>query len=145
MDKPIVKIARLSADVRLPEQARPGDAGFDIYSNDHVIVKPGQSILLPTGLKMEIPEGWCGQINPRSGLASKKKIVVGARIIDSGYRGEIMINIHNNGDNDYEINHRTAVAQILFLPVLTEIAEVKESEMSDTVRGKGGFGSTGRM
>lgn len=139
-----VKFAKMSDNVNLPHRAHPGDAGFDIYANERVDVHPGQSALIKTGIKMIIPEGWCGQINPRSGLASKRKITVGARVIDSGYRGEVMINVYNNGDTLFEVTPKVAIAQILFLPVLTEVEEISLNELDETSRGEGGFGSTGR-
>lgn len=139
----IVKIARMSDDIVMPKQAHDTDAGFDLSSTTRVDIPPGCSMLVGTGLRMEIPVGWCGQINPRSGLASKYQVVVGARVIDSAYRGELMINLINNGHETFEVVEGMRVAQILFLPVLTSVVEVSESELTDTVRGEGGFGSSG--
>lgn len=139
----VVKIARMSDDIVMPKQAHTSDAGFDLSSTTRVDIPPGCSMLVGTGLRMEIPEGYCGQINPRSGLASKHQVVVGARIIDSAYRGEIMINLINNGHEVFEVVEGMRVAQILFLQVLTNIIEVTEDELTNTVRGAGGFGSTG--
>ena len=139
----VVKIARMSDDIVMPKQAHTSDAGFDLSSTTRVDIPPGCSKLVGTGLRMEIPEGYCGQLNPRSGLASKHQVVVGARIIDSAYRGEIMINLINNGHEVFEVVEGMRVAQILFLQVLTNIIEVTEDELTNTVRGAGGFGSTG--
>ena len=140
---PVVKIARMSDDVVIPKQAHATDAGFDLSSTTRVDIPPGRSLLVGTGLRMEIPIGWCGQINPRSGLASKHQLVVGARIIDSAYRGELMINLINHGSDAFEVTKGMRVAQIIFLPVLTNVIEVTENELTDTVRGSGGFGSSG--
>lgn len=139
----VVKIAKMHDDIKIPSQANPSDAGFDLRSTTRVDIPPGRSMLVGTGLRMEIPVGWCGQINPRSGLASKHQITVGARVIDSAYRGELMINLINHGSETFEVVKDMRVAQILFLPVLTNVVEVEESELSTTVRGEGGFGSTG--
>lgn len=140
---PKIKVARMNADVQLPKQAHPTDAGFDLHSTIRVEIPPGQSALIDTGLRMEIPEGYCGQINPRSSIASKSKVIVGARIIDAAYRGEVKINLINLGADTFEVVVGMRVAQILFLPVLGEMVEVEESELSNTARGEGGFGSTG--
>ena len=141
--RPQVKMARLSEEVQLPKQAHDTDAGFDLHSTTRVDIPPGGSMLVGTGLLMEIPEGWCGQINPRSGMASKHKVVVGARIIDSGFRSEVMINLINHGPEVFEVTKGMRVAQILFLPVLTDVIEVSTNDFSESTRGTGGFGSTG--
>lgn len=140
---PVVKIARMSSKIVMPKQAHDTDAGFDLSSTTRVDIPPGCSMLVGTGLRMEIPIGWCGQINPRSGLASKYQVVVGARVIDAAYRGELMINLINNGHDIFEVVEGMRVAQILFLPVLTSVVEITEDELSNTIRGEDGFGSTG--
>lgn len=140
---PKIKVARMRDDVQLPKQAHATDAGFDLHSTERVDLPPGQSMLVGTGLRMEIPEGYCGQINPRSSIASKHKVIVGARIIDAAYRGEVKINLINLGAEPFEVVVGMRVAQIVFLPVLGHLVEVEESELTDTVRGEGGFGSTG--
>lgn len=140
---PVVKIARMNDSIVMPKQAHDTDAGFDLSSTTRVDIPAGCSMLVGTGLRMEIPIGWCGQINPRSGLASKHQVVVGARIIDAAYRGELMINLINNGHETFEVVEGMRVAQILFLPVLTNVIEVTENDLSNTVRGEGGFGSSG--
>lgn len=142
-EAPVVKIARMNNNIVMPKQAHDTDAGFDLSSTTRVDIPAGCSMLVGTGLRMEIPVGWCGQINPRSGLASKHQVVVGARIIDAAYRGELMINLINNGHETFEVVEGMRVAQILFLPVLTNVIEVTEGDLSNTVRGEGGFGSSG--
>ena len=142
-EAPVVKIARMNSNIVMPKQAHDTDAGFDLSSTTRVDIPAGCSMLVGTGLRMEIPVGWCGQINPRSGLASKHQVVVGARIIDAAYRGELMINLINNGHETFEVVEGMRVAQILFLPVLTNVVEVTEDDLSNTVRGNGGFGSSG--
>jgi len=90
---------------------------------------------------MSIPQGWFGQINPRSSMAVKR-IRVGARVVDADYRGNIKINIHNDSDETYEIMKGDRIAQIIFMPCLQSIVQVDELDNSD--RGSGGFGSTGK-
>jgi len=141
--RPTVKVARMNPEVKLPLQAHASDAGFDLHSTERKDIPPGCSMLIGTGLRMQIPDGWCGQINPRSSIASKHQVVVGARIIDSAYRGEVKINLINNGPDTFEVVIGMRVAQILFLPVLGDMVEVSESELTETIRGEGGFGSTG--
>lgn len=140
---PVIKIARMSPDIVMPKQAHSTDAGFDLSSTVRVDIAPGCSALVGTGLYMEIPPGYCGQINPRSGLASKHQVVVGARIIDSGYRAEVMINLVNNGFQTFEVTKGMRVAQIVFLKILTNVVEVDLAELTDSSRGQGGFGSSG--
>lgn len=141
--QPTIKVARMREDVQLPKQAHPTDAGFDLHATERVDLPPGQSMLVGTGLRMEIPDGYCGQINPRSSIASKHKVIVGARIIDAAYRGEVKINLINLGAEPFEVVVGMRVAQILFLPVLGQMVEVEEAELTNTIRGEGGFGSTG--
>lgn len=141
--KPLVKIMKMTPNVEMPVQAHDDDAGFDLRSTVRVDIPPGQSFLVGTGLQMSIPKGYCGQINPRSGLATKHQLLVGARIIDSNYRGEIKIHLINKGNDTVEIVEGMRVAQILFLPVLTDIQYVLDGDLDDTVRGSDGFGSSG--
>ena len=141
--RPVVRVARSDESVPMPKQGHHTDAGFDLSSTVRLDIPPGCSMLVGTGLYMEIPEGWGGQINPRSGMASKYKVTIGARIIDSSYRGEVMINLINNVHDTFEVTKGMRVAQILFIPVLTDMEEIDMSELTTTARGKGGFGSTG--
>lgn len=143
LNNPQVKVVRMREDVKMPLQAHPSDAGFDLHSTQRVDVPSGCSMLVGTGLRMEIPHGWCGQINPRSGIASKHQVTVGARVIDAGFRSEVMINLINHGPQPFEVVEGMRIAQILFLPVLGSMVEVTADELSDTPRGNGGFGSTG--
>lgn len=141
-----VKIKYLSQKAVKPEYATAGSAGMDLSAvlDSPVILKSGGRALVPTGIALEIPEGFGGFIFPRSGLAFKKGIsmcnCVG--VIDSDYTGEIMVALHNISGHDYMVNPGDRVAQLVFLPVT--IAELVETEViRDTERGIGGFGSTG--
>lgn len=141
--QPAVKVALINSNAIKPIKANPNDAGFDLHSTVRVDLTPGKSCLIDTGLKLAIPDGWCGQINPRSGIASKHKVVVGARVIDAGYRGELKINLINHGDETFEIKVGDRIAQILFMPVLGTMIQVTEEELGETERGDNGFGSSG--
>lgn len=99
------------------------------------------NVLLSTGLRVAIPAGYCIQVNPRSGKASKNGLVVGARVIDSPYRGELKINIINLGKEDYEVSRHDPIAQLLVLPCAGVMVQV-DSIDTDTDRGQAGFGST---
>lgn len=132
-----------------PEYETFGSAGFDIRVNTEEnikIPKHGMTELLPTGLYMEIEPGYEGEIRPRSGLACKHGITLAnaPATIDSDYRGEIKICLVNQSDEDYILTPGERICQMLIKPVVrAELVEV--TELSDTFRGNGGFGSTGKM
>lgn len=141
-----VKIARMPSSDELNlvlDRAHDTDAGFDIRSIERIDLPPHQRMTIGTGVAAEIPLGWCAQVNPRSSIASKHGVIVGACVIDASYRGEIKINLINTSDDTFEIKKGDRIAQLLFLPVLTNVVEVPYSELSDTTRGVAGFGSTG--
>lgn len=142
-----MKIKRLYENAIIPTYGNPGDAGMDLYC---VLIgwgmhdmTPNESRLFTTGVAMEIPEGFVGLIRPRSGLAVKKGIdILTSGVIDSGYRGEILVNLINHSSESVRINHGDRIAQMLILPVYqAEFIEV--DELSESVRGQGGHGSTG--
>lgn len=143
MRMPIIKVELLSPNAICPTRAHTTSAGFDVYplNEEPLVVNAGESVLVHTGIKVAIPNGYCLQVNPRSGLGSKHKIVVGARVIDSDYRGELMINLHNNGTQPFEYSCSKAVAQLLVLPIIGQMSVV-EQITDTTARGEGGFGST---
>lgn len=133
-------------DLPLPSYATPGSAGMDLRSAsvEPVVISPGQRVLVPTGLVLEIPDGYEGQVRPRSGLALKHGIslVNSPGTIDSDYRGEVMVIMINLGDDHFMINYGDRIAQLVVAPVIqAEIVEVVRVDDSD--RGAGGFGSTG--
>ena len=128
--------------IELPKYANIGDAGMDIYSVENVIIAPGKRVLVSTGITTEIPEGYVALIWDKSGLAAKSGIKTMAGVIDCNYRGEWKIVLFNTSENNYEVKKGEKIAQALIQPVASpEIEEV--SELSDTSRGKGSFGSTG--
>ena len=133
-------------DLPLPSYESEFAAGMDIRAalNESVELKPGSRTLIPTGLKMALPQGYEAQIRPRSGLAYRNGITMlnTPGTIDADYRGEVKVLAVNLGDEPFVINHGDRVAQMVIAPVTQ--AEVKEVEdLSETERGPGGFGSTG--
>lgn len=146
MDKSlvVVKVKRISPDVIMPSYANPGDAGLDIFAFEDCVLKPGERRLFKTGLCLEIPDGYEVQIRPRSGNAVKFGIgiVNSPATIDSGYRGELGVVLINHGDRDFVVNKGvTKIAQMVVAPVIHATLE-EVDELSATVRGGGGFGSS---
>jgi len=128
----------------LPKYAKPGDAGMDICASENVVIKSFSWKAISTGLYVEIPSGYEIQIRSRSGMALKFGAVVmnSPGTIDSGYRGEIKVIIHNNDHRFVKVEKGQRIAQMVLAPVLT--AQFNEvSELNDSDRGEGGFGSTG--
>lgn len=141
--QPTVIVEKLKPEATIPYKPKTQtDAGFDCYCLDHgkIIPPNGGSALLHTGLKVQIPEGYCIQVNPRSGMASKHGLVVGARIIDSAYRGELRINIINHGKEPFEVSRNLPLVQLLVLRCAANMVEGVVNDITD--RGEDGFGST---
>ena len=139
-----LKIIRTSEDAILPKYAHDGDAGLDLFSIEEKIMESGQTILIDTGIKIELPENTEAQIRPRSGLALKHSITVlnSPGTIDQPFRGNIKIILINHGKELFKVEKGMKIAQMVIKPVLkVEIEEVKE--LSETSRAEGGFGSTG--
>ncbi len=130
----------------LPSYATPYSAGLDLRAAvyEPVTIKPLERVLIPTGLILEIPEGYEGQVRPRSGLAVKKGITVlnSPGTIDSDYRGEVKVILINLGQEEVVIERGERIAQLVIAPV-SRVELVEVEEVSQTVRGDGGFGSTG--
>lgn len=141
-----LKIKKLHPDAKLPEYAHgpDEDAGLDVRALEEVILEPGTPQLIPTGLALEIPPGYEVQIRPRSGLAFKHAITIpnAPATIDPGYRGEIKVIVLNLGRAAYEVKAGDRVAQMVLAKY--ESVEWEESDLADSVRGHGGFGSSGR-
>lgn len=140
-----VKLLRQGA--RLPTYGTEYSAGADLYAclEKDVAIAPGETKAIPTGLAMEIPTGCAGLVYARSGMATKRGLAPANKVgvIDSDYRGEIQVMLHNHGSQAQTISHGDRVAQLLITPVLTP-AYAEAPELSDTQRGAGGFGSTGK-
>ena len=142
-----VLIKKLNPDVELPVYKTNGASGMDLmaFIEEPIKILPNSSYLVPTGLSMAFSEDYEVQIRPRSGLAAKKNITVlnTPGTIDSDYRGEIKIILFNHGKEEFIINNKDRVAQMILTPVVkVEFEEV--DNLPDTLRGKGGFGSTGK-
>ena len=142
-----ILIKKTSKEVITPKYKTEGSSGVDLsaFLNEKVVIKPNSSELIPTGLQVAIPEELEIQIRPRSGLAAKESMGVlnSPGTIDSDYRGELKIILFNHGDKDFIINNGDRIAQMVLVPIFKmEFEEV--DNLPDTVRGQGGFGSTGK-
>ena len=128
-----------------PSYAHPGDAGLDLRSNQSISVGDGLIVAVDTGLRITVPEGFVGLIHPRSGLSSKGIGVANSPgTIDSGYRGPLKVLMHNFSGGLYDIQAGDRIAQLVIVPIPTvKIVEVRKFTEEETVRGTGGFGSSG--
>jgi len=130
----------------LPRYETPGSAGVDLrYAGEYpVVLAPGKSWVFPTGLKMAIPQGWEGQIRPRSGIAFRNQVTVtnSPGTVDSDYRGEVKVLLINHGEEVFRVEPGDRVAQMVFAPVVQASFYLTDS-LDETERGDGGFGSTG--
>ena len=142
-----VLIKKLDPDVQLPEYKTSGASGVDLiaFIKEPINLEPKTSVLIPTGLSVAFPEGYEIQIRPRSGLAAKNNISVlnTPGTIDSDYRGEIKVIIYNHGNKNFSINNGDRIAQMILAPVVKMELEEK-NDLPKSIRGKGGFGSTGK-
>ena len=138
-----LKIQKLDKDIPTPQYGHKGDAAFDLYAREQVVLKPGERTAVPSGIKMEIPEGYVGLIWDKSGVGIKGGLKTLGGVVDSGYRGEVLIGIVNLSDEDYIFEKGHKVAQMI-IQKKEEVEIVEVSELSDTSRGEGGFGSTGK-
>lgn len=141
-----VPIKKLKENAITPTYGTPYAAGADLYAclDAPVTVQPGQTAMIPLGFAMELPEGYAGFVFARSGLAAKRDLAPANKVgvIDSDYRGECMVPIHNHGEKPQTIEPGERIAQMAIMPYLA--VEFLETEvLSDTARGEGGFGSTG--
>ena len=145
MDKISVKLLR--PDARVPTYGTEASAGADLYAcmQDKVEVGPGQSVMIPTGIAMEIPKGYAGLVFARSSMGAKRGLAPANKVgvIDSDYRGEIRVVLHNHSGEPQSVEPGERVAQLLIVPVFTPGFQETE-KLSDTSRGAGGFGSTGK-
>ena len=142
-----VLIKRLSSKVELPKYKTEGSSGLDLmaFIEKSIKLNPNESVLVPTGISVAIAEDLEIQIRPRSGLAAKSNISVlnTPGTIDSDYRGEIKVILFNHSNNEFIINNKDRIAQMVLAPIIkAEFEEV--DELPDTIRGEGGFGSTGK-
>ena len=150
----MIEYYRIRGSVHPPTRSNPSDAGLDVYfcpaDQKPVMIEPNGNQVLGTGLKFGVPHGYMLQAMNRSGMASKRCLVVGAHCIDSGYSGEVFIDLHNIGDETQLIEAGTKIAQLVLVPVVSfRAVESKEDKLYDwspitiSKRGGAGFGSTG--
>lgn len=138
----IVRVQKLDENAHVPDYAHDSDAGCDLYANESVSIAPHERALVKTGIAMAIPEGFAGLVWDKSGLAVRNGLHRLAGVIDAGYRGEIQVALVNLGSEPVAIAKGQKIAQMLFQKI--EHAQLElVSELDDTSRGKGGFGSTG--
>jgi dUTP pyrophosphatase len=156
LDAVKVKFKKLHPDAKLPQRARFGDAAFDLSafrepSDQYTFpefrlptTRPHNTLLVPTGVAIEIPYGYCGLVLPRSGLAIRAGVTVinSPGLIDPGYRGEIMVGLINHGWHEYKFFNGERIAQLLILKLPHVVIEEVQA-LTDSERGEGGFGSTG--
>ena len=136
-----LKVKRIHKEAKLPTYGHKGDAGMDLFSAEDILLEKGKAIPVPTGIQVAVPEGHVGLVWDKSGI-SLKGVHRLAGVIDSGYRGEIKVVMINLGEEPFVINKGKKIAQMLIQPVLS--VEIEETgDLGDTIRGDGGFGSTG--
>lgn len=167
-----IKYSKLRENSIAPSRSNPSDAGMDVFwcpelneegklvkrtggqpthdmNDNKLAIFPGHSVVLETGLKFEVPHGYMLEVKNRSSVASKKSLIVGACVVDSGYSGEVFINLHNVGGKEQTITEGDKIAQIVMIPVVKpDLIQVEEEELYSNPktisnRGEGGFGSTG--
>jgi dUTP pyrophosphatase len=139
-----LKVKLLNEVARVPEYAREGDAGLDLFSTSSTTIQPGESALIATGISIQLPPGTEAQVRPRSGLALKHQVTVlnSPGTIDCGYRGEVGVILINHGKQPFEVQIGMKIAQMVVKPVLS-VKVHQVDELDETDRGTGGFGSTG--
>ena len=142
----LVNIKKIDDRAMIPTYGTEFSAGADLYAvcDEDTVILPGETKLIHTGLSIEIPEGYAGLIYARSGLASKKGLAPANKVgvIDSDYRGEVMVALHNHGNVEQTVGSGERIAQLVIAPFLKAEFQLAD-ELKDTVRGSGGFGSTG--
>ena len=138
-----LEVKKLISDAKLPTRAHPNDAGLDLYSSEGCVLSPGERRSVKTSIALSIPDGFAGLIWDKSSVGARDGIKVLGGVIDAAYRGEILVGLVNLSSKDYAIEKGAKIAQLLVQKVeLPEVCEV--SELDDTMRGTGGFGSTGK-
>ena len=142
-----LRIKKLRDNAQMPTYGSEWAAGADMYAaiEEAVTIEPGETKFIPTGLAFEIPEGYAGFIYARSGLACKKGLAPANKVgvVDADYRGEVMVALHNHGTEAQTVEAGERIAQMIIAPFITANF-IFSDELDDTVRGAGGFGSTGR-
>ena len=142
-----MRVKKLRENAMVPTYGSAEAAGADLYAclEGDVVIEPGKTVFVPTGIAMEVPRGYAGLIYARSSLGTKRGLAPANKVgvIDSDYRGEVMVALHNHGMEAQTVAHGERIAQLLVTPVLAPAIEVCD-DLTDTDRGIGGFGSTGK-
>eukprot|EP00190_Bangiopsis_sp_CCMP1999_P002397 CAMPEP_0198731344 /NCGR_PEP_ID=MMETSP1475-20131203/29259_1 /TAXON_ID= ORGANISM="Unidentified sp., Strain CCMP1999" /NCGR_SAMPLE_ID=MMETSP1475 /ASSEMBLY_ACC=CAM_ASM_001111 /LENGTH=148 /DNA_ID=CAMNT_0044494301 /DNA_START=135 /DNA_END=581 /DNA_ORIENTATION=+ len=138
----MLQVKRLSESAMLPKRATEGSAGYDLFSAEDAEVQPGRRRLVTTDIALRLPDGYYGRVAPRSGLAVRHGIHIGAGVIDSDYRGNVGVLLFNFGEEVFHVQKGNRIAQLIVEKVaLPEVIET--DDLSESVRADGGFGSTG--
>lgn len=145
MEKTKVKFIKLNENAVVPTYGTQYSAGADLYASEECEIGAGKTVMVHTALAMEIPEGFGGFVFARSGLATKRGLAPANKVgvIDSDYRGEIMVSLYNQSGETQVVAKGERIAQLVIIPYITE-KFIESDALSETVRGEGGFGSTGR-
>lgn len=138
-----LKIKKIHPDATIPQRAHDGDLGFDLFSNETVVIRRGETKLVGTGIQCQFPWKFGALIKDRSSIASKKNLFTKAGVIDHGYTGEIKILFHSQSDQDQTIQSGDKIAQMILIPVVDCIVEETDIDEDFSTRGSDGFGSTG--
>ena len=142
-----MRVKKLRENAIIPTYGSPDAAGADLYAclEADVTIEPGKTVFIPTGLAMEVPKCYAGLIYARSSMGTKRGLAPANKVgvVDSDYRGEVMVALHNHGQQPQVVAHGERIAQLLVTPVLAPAFEECD-DLTDTQRGAGGFGSTGR-
>jgi dUTP pyrophosphatase len=138
----VLSFKRLDPNAILPARGSSRAAGLDIYAIEALTIQPAERVLARTGLAVAIPKGYYGRLAPRSGLATQKGLDTLAGVIDADYRGEVLCLLYNAGDESIQLPAQSKICQLILEKIITPTA-IWADEISDTVRGGGGFGSTG--
>jgi dUTP pyrophosphatase len=139
----MVNVKRLTAHAKLPVKATVGSAGYDLSSAVDAVISPGSRELISLGICIQVPRGTYGRIAPRSGLAVKHGIQVGAGVIDSDYTGEVKVLLFNHGTEPFKVTIGDRIAQLIIEKIVDNAEINLVSDFAETDRGSGGFGSTG--
>ncbi len=140
-----ISFLKLDSELPTPGHAHPGDGGVDLYARENVRLDPEAWTMVPTGIAVAIPDGYAGLVVPRSGLAARLGVGVanGPGLVDAGYRGEIKVILINHGPDPLRLQRGERIAQLVVVPVMQQVF-VEVEELPVSIRGEGGFGSTGR-
>lgn len=140
-----IQVAKLSGDATIPTRGSPCAAGWDLYASEGCTIAPGGKGLIKTDIAVAIPYGYYGRVAPRSGMAWKNHTDIGAGVIDADYRGSIGVVLFNHSQEEVVVEKKDRVAQLIIERInMGEMKETPFSELNETTRGRGAYGSTGK-